>query len=85
MKTNLEALWSSTSKSISQVQPTELDSELMARLTGGGNSAGNYCSVSAECNSDGHSCGKLGNVRWEDIQDYLNLCEDSYLKLHGYK
>jgi hypothetical protein len=76
MKQNLESYWQSMSDAIVMEQPQELDATLLARLTGGGNSAGNYCSVSAECNSDGHSCGRGGKIKWEDIHDYLIFCSE---------
>lgn len=53
--------------------PVELDASLMSSLLGGKNSAGHVCSVSAECNSDGHSCGNLRSVKWEDVVDYIDL------------
>jgi hypothetical protein len=35
-----------------------INPELMLKISGGGASAGNICSLSAECNSSGNSCSR---------------------------
>jgi len=70
MKRNLFQALENADHEMSVKNQVKIDSELLSHISGG-KSSGNLCTVSGECNSDGHSCSKKEDCKLEDVIDYI--------------
>jgi hypothetical protein len=68
-KSNLIAVWKKNDGFSNDMKPS-VSQQLLHRINGGGASAGNICSISAECTSSKISCEVL--IAYA-IRDYLKM------------
>lgn len=70
---NLIGAWKKNERTSEGMKPN-INRELLHRINGGGASAGNICSLSAECNSSGASCA----AGWNLLEDVARRFNDWY-------